>query len=261
MDITEILNAFPSEEINSDGNETKRDFWVPEQSGSSAHFFAYFPQSNEIELSACKYSMNSPDLMTALQEKFSNFNFDEMAFERLKNKFALLSSDRDLIRQLDFVKCQDLESLQVQKHEDGEMLDKLEHFTDWIIGYVQATKLWQVRFPGKILKLSVVFIETNKGEDGNSNVLSKYVLIENLDAFEEKYFLKVEYVYDLNNIENMDAEAELDFYETRTFFMEGKQCVDPTQIDDFDIWYRVIILGEDPHEDDEDDYKYDDDEI
>ena len=78
--------------------------------------------------------------MTALQEKFSNFNLDEMAFEHLKNKFALLSSDRDLIRQLDFVKCQDLESLQVQKHEDGEISDKLEYFTDWIIGYVQATK-------------------------------------------------------------------------------------------------------------------------
>ena len=84
--------------------------------------------------------------MTALEEKFSNFNLDEMAFEHLKNKFALLSSDRDLIRQLDFEKGQDLESLQVQKNEDGEMPDKLEHFTDWIVSYVRATKLWQVRF-------------------------------------------------------------------------------------------------------------------
>ena len=48
MDVTKILNVFPSEEINSDGDETKRDFWVLEQSGSSAHFFACFPQSNEI---------------------------------------------------------------------------------------------------------------------------------------------------------------------------------------------------------------------
>ena len=104
-------------------------------------------------------------------------------------------------------------------------------------------------------------LDQKKVDDGDGNVLSKYVVIENLDAFEEKYFLKIDYVYDLNDIENMDAEAELDFYETRTFFMEGKQGVDPTQIDDFDIWYGVIILGEDPDEDDEDDYEYDDDEI
>ena len=47
MNITEILNVFPSEELNLDGDETKRDFWVPNVS-TSAHFFLFPQNSNGI---------------------------------------------------------------------------------------------------------------------------------------------------------------------------------------------------------------------
>ena len=54
MDITEILNVFPSEELNLDGDETKEIFGF-QNNQAPRSFFSYFPQSNEIELSACKY--------------------------------------------------------------------------------------------------------------------------------------------------------------------------------------------------------------
>ena len=259
MDITEILIAFPAEEKNRD--DTNRDFWVLEKNHTSTHFFSYLESSQEIEISSKLYSLGDPGLMSKLEKKFSQFEIDEAKNTELSNKSKNLKLNQSIIRQIDFSECQDLDGMQRQKFKNGQSPDKLEHFTDWLHDYIEQTKLWQVRYPKKILKISVVDVEIDKGDDELTGVFSKYAIFENLDSLEEKYFIKIEFLYDLEIDHNTPTNPDFEFYETKIFFVEGNTCVDPTTLDDFDFWYRVLILGEDPYQDDGDDFDYEEVDI
>ena len=249
MDLKDILIAFPAEERNID--DTKRDFWIPEKTHTSVQFFSYLDTTHEVEISSKLYPIDHPNLISTLKEKFSKFDVNEAAFDDLAIKFKTLGRDRVSIRQIDFANYDDLVTFQVQKSAIGQSPYELEHFTDWLEDYVQQTKMWQVRYPERILRVSVVDIDFNKDEDQATGILSKYVTLENLDSFDEKYFIKIDFLYDLEDAQSTNTEADLDFFETRTFFVQGTTSVDPTQLDDFEFWYRVIILGEDPDEDDD----------
>ena len=255
MDLKDILIAFPAEERNID--DTKRDFWIPEKTHTSVQFFSYLDTTHEVEISSKLYPIDHPNLISTLKEKFSKFDVNEAAFDDLAIKFKTLERDQSFIRQIDFAKCDDLGSIQAQKSANEQSPYELEHFTDWLEEYAQQTKLWQVRYPGQILKVSVVDIAYSKDEDHATGILSKYVTLENLDSFDEKYFIKIDFSYDLEDAQNTNKEADLDFFETRTFFVQGTTSVDPTQIDDFEFWYRVIILGEDPDDNDDDEFEND----
>jgi hypothetical protein len=254
LDLKDILIAFPAEERNID--DTKRDFWIPEKTHTSTKFFSYLDTTQEVEISSKLYPIDHPSLMSIINDKFSQLDVDKLAYDSLENKFKTLECDRAFIRQIDFAKCDDLVSIQVQKNANGQSPYELEQFTDWLEDYVQQTKLWQVRYPERILKISVVDIVRSKDEEHTIGILSKYVTLENLDSLDEKYFIKIDFLYDLEDAQNTNTEDDLDFFETRTFFVQGTTSVDPTRLDDFEFWYRVIILGEDPddYEDEHDDY-------
>lgn len=252
MDLRDILIAFPAEEIYLDS--IKRDFWITEKNDTLAQFFSYLKSTQEIEISSKLYSLNDPVLISKLEEKFSQFEIHEEKNAELSGRFKDLKKSQSTSHQIDFVEGQDLDSIQVSKFKNGQNPDKLEHFTDWLVDYIEQTNIWQVRYPQRILKISVVDAAFSKGGDNLTGIFSKYATLENLDSFDEKYFIKVDFSYDLDVENNTPNNPEFEFFETRAFFVKGNTCVDPSALDDFDFWYRVIILGEDPYEEDDDDY-------
>lgn len=252
MDLKDILIAFPAEEINVELE--KREFWIPEKRGTSAHFFSYLESTQEIEISSACYSINNPELISIMEEEFRKFEVHEEEHAVLANKFKELKNNQSIIHQIDFSKGQDLDSIQVQKYQNERNPDKLEHFTDWLIDYIAKTKIWQVRYPKRILKISLVEDVDVKDIEVSTGTFSKYAILEDVDASAEKYFVRVDFYYDLDVSKNIPNNPEFEFFETKAFFFKGNTWIDPSELEDFDFWYRVLILEEDSYEDDGDYY-------
>lgn len=262
MDITDILLAFPCEERWA--GEARREFWLADTSQSSVHFFTYFDQSNECEVSSSLYKIDHPKLIEVLHEKYQSIKTEQVIISELKQKFEKLAQNRSKARQLNFESCITLEALQVQKNENDQSPDELAHFTDWLVEYVHVTSLWQVRWPSDDVQLSVVDVELGSGSEPNLKTFTKYVVMEKPADKLFKYFVKIEYVVAPSDVTCGVLNLDADVIETRVTFRDAHQEIDPTDIVGFYDFYNSTIVGDDSwnfEDDDEEDFSYQEVEI
>lgn len=257
MDIKEILRKFPCIE-QSHIWEDHRSFFVQQadevigEGTVLVEFFQHRFAEDLYLVSGKEYEANDASLLGALEDRFGTLN--GQLNEAQKKTFVELKDNETKVKELVFDDQLELYKLQVEKSSDGLDPSRLEHFTDWIQSYATQTNVWATRYPAGVYLFACLSDDLSFDEEEKCIKQTKFVLFgEKDDPVEYQYWIKLVFSQYLDVRPTVLPHSLSDEWEEcQVYFSDGDRAIDPTELDDeFDAWYRHLVLEEDPFQGDE----------
>lgn len=258
MTLFDILEQFPCEAIHI--SEGKRSFYPPCVGSSSNVLFDWLDESQTIAIGNQTYKIDDMNIVEALSKMYSKLELDKDTTERLRKTYQSITSNQRIIENIKYSDNYQSDFIQREMLNAGEDPSQLEHFTDWLVEYLDETSLWQLRYPGRIAKVCVLSENNKIDHNSGTRLFTRYATFGNIDDERDIFFVKLVYDFYFEETDQNAEPVDEDLNSVEVFFHHNERSSNPVDHDDFYLWHKVFVLKQEVFDDDDEDDDYDDDE-
>lgn len=255
MTIFDILEKFPCEAIHI--REGKRSFYPPCVGSSSSILFDWLDETQTITIGDQSYKLDDMNIDTELTKIYSKLELDAYATDRLRKTYQSITSNQRIIENIKYSDNYQSDVIQREMLNAGEDPAQLEHFTDWLVEYLDETSLWQLRYPGRIAKVCVLSENSKIDHNSGTRLFTRYATFGNIDDERDIFFVKLVYDYYFEETDENAEPVEEDLNNIEVFFHHNERSSNPAEHDDFYLWHKVFVLKQEVYDDDDEHDDYD----